>query len=308
MADCPSSPSYHPTSPEEGEYDPSAPAITTKDTKTFELVGNPFQPANLCDVPRPLITKSVRCNLCNDAVGVYAYVAAFLLRRKDEMEIPLGARDREKPFFWTQAYCHRCNYTFASKVFLPTELFSYCTLKRWPPPSMVSRDILAKYSNGVDSLIIATDRGPAEFRETKQRTSQYRRDDRRDDRRQDDRRRSRSRERDRGNDRGNDRGSDRRDGDRLTDPWTRWTRGDFQDRGRNYDNRDTRDPYNRHEHPDRRNRRESYEGQGQTVAQQAHAMQYGGQYSSVAPPQQSFQQYVPQFQEPIPAPYQAPNV
>ncbi len=200
----PLSPHYDPKSPipeqhrrtqsqVDDEYDPAEPEIRVADDApiikngfrisgkaekqtTFAFIGDPYQPRNLTDFARPIIYKRLRCNICPDPINFETFVPAFLLRRPNEPPIPKDRAERDRPWFWTQAFCFLCSYTFTVKIYLPDDFYECCTLARYPPKKGTS-----KYTNGMLSDGVAMDDNPNEMyrqRKREQRTRSPRRQDR----------------------------------------------------------------------------------------------------------------------------------
>ncbi len=148
----PTSPTYRPQSPERtGSAARARSPPTAHEQNSFAFVGDAFQPTNLVDIPRPVITKWLKCTICPDPIKLSTFVPAFLCRRPTESCVPNDMKDA--PWFWTQAYCFGCRYTFTVKIYLPRELFSCCTLARYPPPK--SKD--NRHGNGLPQGATATD-------------------------------------------------------------------------------------------------------------------------------------------------------
>ena len=305
-ADCPSSPSYKPSSPsyrpktppyndgrsppQDSEYDPNEPQLIKSesdvkrdsiDKTCFKLVGDPFQPLNLYDIARPIVSKPVKCNLCSDNLSVRCYLPAFLLRQKNEPPIPKDLASDKDPLFWTQGYCFQCRYTFATKFFVPRDAFPYCTLQRYPPPAHPHG---IKYSNGLPASATSVDLTLCEFKEVRRGNGQRNRHrSRSPPRREQDRYHDRDRERDR------DSRSDHRN-----------------DRGRDYRNEHGRDYYQSDPFRDHRQAQQTqYYSQSTPSQYGQHGDRTSMQYSygsRMVPPSQSYQQYVPSVNAPIPSP------
>lgn len=285
----PNSPGYNPTSPNQT-------IKTENEVQTwFDLHGNPFKPINIGEIAKPVVTKALRCSECRGFIDIEEDVPAFLLRRKDEPDVPDTTPNQ--PWWWTQAFCVQCRYTFRVKIHLPKKHYKFCTLDRYPPSK--PKDGVKKYSNGLPALDFAMDDGPSDM--VRQRRANY-------PPRQRSPPRNRSPYRARQN---RSRSPRQRSPLRRRSPPPARQRSPprpYRDRSRS-PRRDTSDAFRQgyydgyHDLP-RRVYNESNNNRypPQQYVSQSQFYDAASQYGQTTAPAQSYQQYTPELHTPIPAP------